>query len=118
MTQLQMRWDMRMTKHDFELYTAFWRYMTRRGINRFTSDDIRLCFGGPKATTDPTKLMQFFPNPSKDIGAWVAKCKAAGLFKTTEKRAASIITSNHGHKNPIHILVGLEDLWEKAQGER
>jgi hypothetical protein len=108
---------MKMTKHDWQLHEDFWKYMRRQNLSCFTSDNIRFCFGGKNVASDTTQLQTYFPNPSKDIGAWVAKCKLAGLFIGTEKTKASTIESNHGHKNPIYKMRGLTDTWTLAQQE-
>ena len=118
MTAQQMNFTMKMEERDWELYGQFWQYMRRQGINVFTSDNIRFCFSKNPGDLEDEKLLSYFPNPSKDLGAWVAKCKYAGLFIDVGKKKGSVIPSNHGHKNPLYRMRGLEDRWVKAQGEQ
>jgi hypothetical protein len=110
MTQQQMKWDSKLTERDFKIYGLLWQYLKRKNLSCFTSDDIHECF---KKGFGDGEFEDVFPDPTHGVGALLAKCKMNHLIIDTEKRKASNIESNHGHKNSIFRMRGLQDLWEQ-----
>jgi hypothetical protein len=110
MTHQQMTWDSKLTEHDFHIYGQLWSYLKTRNLSCFTADTIRECF--------KDSFEEVFPDPKHGVGAWMAKAKMAQLIIDTNKRLASTVESNHGRKNSIFRMRGLQDLWEQTQNAK
>lgn len=112
MTEYQMRWDQKLTDRDFRIYGELWGYLKARNLSCFTCDDIREAF------KKDNQFEEYFPNPGKDVGAFLAKCKMGHLIIDTNQRRASGVESNHRRKVIIFRMRGLQDLWESNQQQQ
>jgi hypothetical protein len=87
----------KLSKVDFDLYQKLWVLLKTEGRNTFSADDFRAY-----------NLDMFIEDTQHGIGSLFAKWKINKLIEPTGQWKSSTLPSNHGHKQQLFKMKGLE----------